>query len=62
MVRVLTPWLTSRYPQPWRSMWGWTCRRPPAASRNAYKGGTRGLLRELARLLREQGEALKRIG
>jgi hypothetical protein len=32
------------------------------ASRNAYKGGTRAMLRELARLLREQGEALKRIG
>jgi hypothetical protein len=31
-------------------------------SRNAYKGGTRSILRELARLLREQGEALKRIG
>jgi hypothetical protein len=31
-------------------------------SRNAYKGGTRPILRELARLLREQGEALKRIG
>ena len=27
-----------------------------------YKGGTRDLLRELARLLREQAEALKRIG
>ena len=26
-----------------------------------YKGGTRDLLRELARLLREQAEALKRI-
>jgi hypothetical protein len=32
------------------------------ASRNAYKGGTRAILRELARLLREQAEALKRIG
>jgi hypothetical protein len=31
-------------------------------SRNAYKAGTRPILRELARLLREQGEALKRIG
>jgi hypothetical protein len=31
-------------------------------SRNAFKGGTRAMLRELARLLREQGEALKRIG
>jgi hypothetical protein len=31
-------------------------------SRNAFKGGTRARLRELARLLREQGEALKRIG
>ena len=31
-------------------------------SRNAYKGGTRAKLRELARLLRQQGEALKRIG
>jgi hypothetical protein len=32
------------------------------ASRNAYKGGTRAMLRELARLLLEQVEALKRIG
>jgi hypothetical protein len=32
------------------------------ASRNAYKGGTRAMLRELARLLREQRAALKRIG
>jgi hypothetical protein len=31
-------------------------------SRNPYKGGTRARLRELARLLREQAEALKRIG
>jgi hypothetical protein len=31
-------------------------------SRNAYKGGTRAMLRELARLLREQREALRRIG
>jgi hypothetical protein len=30
-------------------------------SRNAYKGGTRAILRKLGRLLREQGEALKRI-
>ena len=32
------------------------------ASRNAYKGGTRAILRELAPLLGEQGEALRRIG
>ena len=32
------------------------------ASRNAYKGGTRARLRELGRLLREQGEGLKRFG
>ena len=31
-------------------------------SRNPYKGGTRARLRELGRLLREQCEALKRIG
>jgi hypothetical protein len=31
-------------------------------SRNAFKGGTRAMLRELARLLREQAEALKRMG
>jgi hypothetical protein len=31
-------------------------------SRNAFKGGTRTMLRELARLLREQCEALKRTG
>jgi hypothetical protein len=27
-----------------------------------FKGGTRGTLRELARTLREQAKALKRIG
>jgi hypothetical protein len=27
-----------------------------------FKGGTREMLRELARMLREQAEALKRIG
>jgi hypothetical protein len=32
------------------------------ASANAYKGGTRAILREPARRLREQAEALKRIG
>jgi hypothetical protein len=32
------------------------------SARRAYKGGTRELLREMARLLREQAEALKRIG
>jgi hypothetical protein len=31
-------------------------------SRNVFKGSTRAILRELARLLREQGEALKRFG
>jgi hypothetical protein len=30
-------------------------------SRNAYKGGTRAMLRQLARLLRGQAESLKRI-
>ena len=30
-------------------------------SRNAYKGGSRRLLRALASLLREHGEALKRF-
>jgi hypothetical protein len=29
---------------------------------NSYKGGTRAMLRELARLLRDQAEAFKRIG
>ena len=51
--------------QRWRP-WGLatgpkTARLRRKASRNAYKGGTRAMLRELARLLREQGEALKRI-
>lgn len=31
------------------------------SSINGYKGGTREMLRELARILREQAEALKRI-
>lgn len=31
-------------------------------SQNGYKGGTREMLRELARMLKEQDEALKRIG
>lgn len=32
------------------------------AAKRGYKGGTRVLLRELARMLREQAEAVKRIG
>ena len=37
-------------------------RRGVAGVAERYKGGTRAMLRELARLLREQCEALKRIG
>ena len=32
------------------------------SARSGYKGGTREILRELARALREQAEALKRVG
>jgi hypothetical protein len=49
--------------QPWDKTTGpKTPQGKAKASRNAYKGGTRAMLRELARLLREQRAALKRIG
>jgi hypothetical protein len=48
--------------RPWEAATGpKTLQGKAKASRNAYKGGTRAMLRELARLLREQAEALKRI-
>jgi hypothetical protein len=45
---------------PWKHSTG-PKSREGKASRNAYKGGARAMLRGLARLLREQAEALKRI-
>lgn len=48
--------------QPWAKSTG--ARTPEGkaiASRNAYKGGQQGLLRDMSRLLREQRDLLKRI-
>ncbi|MEO6968765.1 MAG: hypothetical protein ABI132_10000 [Rhodanobacteraceae bacterium] len=45
--------------QPWQSSTGLrTARGKAKASRNGWKGGTRPVLRELARAFREQREAL----
>ncbi len=49
--------------QPWANSTG--ARTPEGkavASRNAYKGGTRTVLREIARFLRDQRESLEAIG
>jgi hypothetical protein len=54
LIHTWRPWVKTTGPK--------TPQGKAKASRNAYKGGTRARLRELARLLREQGEALKRIG
>ena len=48
--------------QPWASSTGArTAEGKAASSRNAYKGGERALLREMAVLLREQRDGLKRV-
>ena len=48
--------------QPWASSTGArTAEGKAASSRNAYKGGERAVLREMAALLREQRVGLKRI-
>ena len=48
--------------QPWASSTGArTAEGKAISSRNAYKGGARALLREMAALLREQREGLKRV-
>lgn len=48
--------------QPWNKATGPTLTSgKAAASRNAYKGGVRSLVRKTARLLREQGEFLNEI-
>ena len=48
--------------QPWaRSTGARTAEGKAASSRNAYKGGERAVLREMAALLREQREGLKRV-
>ena len=49
--------------RPWERSTG--PKTPEGKARSAmrgFKGGTREMLRELARILREQAEALKRIG
>lgn len=51
LIRRWRPWERSTGPK--------TPQGEDKASRNAYKGGTRLLLRELARLLREQEQARK---
>jgi len=48
--------------QPWNSSTG--ARTPEGkaiASRNAYKGGVRLLIKDIAKLLREQNDCLKQI-
>ena len=48
--------------QPWNNSTG--AKTPEGKARsssNAYKGGTRALLRDVAKLLREQKDCLKRI-
>ncbi|MEI6707733.1 MAG: hypothetical protein WCK96_11430 [Methylococcales bacterium] len=48
--------------QPWNNSTGAKTPEGKAiASRNAYKGGTRVFLRDMAKLLREQKDCLKRI-
>jgi hypothetical protein len=48
--------------QPWNNSTGAkTTEGKAIASRNAYKGGTRDLLRDMAKLLREQKDCLKLI-
>ena len=48
--------------QPWASSTGArTAEGKSVASRNAYKGGERAVLREMAALLHEQREGLKRV-
>lgn len=54
LIRQWKPWEKSTGP---RSLEG-----KAVVSRNGFKGGHRAVLRELAGLLREQGEALKRLG
>ncbi len=47
---------------PWASSTGvQTAEGKAVASRNAYKGGERAVLREMAALLHEQREGLKRV-
>lgn len=48
--------------QPWNNSTGAKTPEGKAiASRNAFKGGTRALLRDVAKLLREQKDCLNRI-
>lgn len=53
MIRQWQPWI--------RSTGALTPEGKAASSRNAYKGGLREELREMAKLLREQRDRLKRI-
>jgi hypothetical protein len=49
--------------KPWEKSTGPKTEQGKAQSAmRGYKGGTREMLREMGRLLREQSEALKRIG
>lgn len=49
--------------KPWEKSTGPKTEQGKAQSAmRGYKGGTREMLRELGRMLREQSEALKRIG
>lgn len=50
-IRAWSPWERSTGPR--------TADGKATASRNAWKGGTRELLRELARVLNEQREAVR---
>ena len=48
--------------QPWNNSTGAkTLEGKAIASRNAFKGGTRSFLKDMAKLLREQKDCLKRI-
>lgn len=51
LIRQWRPWEKATGPK--------TSEGKAKVSRNAYKGGTRGLLRALAKALRKQGKALK---
>jgi hypothetical protein len=52
-----------RHWKPWEKSTGPKTEQGKAQSAmRGYKGGTREMLRELARILREQAETLRRIG
>jgi hypothetical protein len=53
LIRQWKPWEKSTGPK--------SAEGKAIVSRNAFKGGLRGMLREMARMLREQREELKRV-